>query len=87
MIVVDFIRQKVKVIAMTDSAHGSDLIEGSDKRTFMFEVSTTKSTTRINSAKLFKRIVSIGLSMQSLKEKLFKILVLVVHVFHQVNPK
>ncbi|OBZ87317.1 hypothetical protein A0J61_04645 [Choanephora cucurbitarum] len=33
----DFIRQKVKVIAMTDSAHGSDLIEGSDKRTFMFE--------------------------------------------------
>ncbi|KAI8056303.1 uncharacterized protein B0P05DRAFT_560366 [Gilbertella persicaria] len=33
----DFIKDRVKVIAMTDSAHGSDMIEGSDKRAFMFD--------------------------------------------------
>jgi hypothetical protein len=35
---VDFIKDHVKAVAMTNSVHARDLIEGDARRTFMFDV-------------------------------------------------
>lgn len=36
---VDFIKERVKAVAMTNSVHARDLIEGDGRRAFMFDVS------------------------------------------------
>lgn len=36
---VDFIKDRVKAVAMTNSVHARDLIEGDGRRAFMFDVS------------------------------------------------
>lgn len=38
-IAVDFIKDRVKAVAMTNSVHARDLIEGDGRRAFMFDVS------------------------------------------------
>lgn len=38
-IIVDFIKDRVKAVAMANSVHARDLIEGESRRAFMFNVS------------------------------------------------